>query len=467
MMRRWNRIRSTRGDVGIGTLEYVGVITLTAVLIGAVLLSVTSLRAREHASAAACRVAEAFGLGGGCDPTPGRDPEDYVPPEKCVVASDGRDESGSLTVVVTLDSGERWVVEELGDGTYRLTRARDVGVGIGVGVGFDFSVTSDNETYGVGASASASAAVVVGAGESYIARSPEEARRILDHKRNDETKDLWFGDDNLVRSGADWLNERFGGSNQYEQLDPDEWFTEGGLEGQASAGATAIAVTADAEATLAAYLGRKSRKDGTSIDYLRASVGMSGGMEGYGVTSAGYDIYKRFTLDGEATAVVEVERDGDGEPVAFRLRSVTSWNPVGDESYSGAGGIDGNPSYTEQVVEIPLESAADRRLATRVMHTVGIPYYPGVTDTVDVEQALLDRFDPVGLGTELGQAAMDRGYVYEQTYTMSRNTDAVNAQGKYVVELGVNVTAVESRRATTGYRYYDGTGFVERPECVV
>ncbi|UZN02146.1 hypothetical protein [Cellulomonas sp. S1-8] len=471
MMRRFNRARggALRGDAGVGTLEYIGIITLAAVLITALLLSVTSLRAREHVAAAACAIAEAFGQGGGCGtgPDENRDPEDYIPPEECVVSSNGQDDSSSVTVVVTVEGGERWVIEQLGDGTYRLTRAREGGIGIGVGVGFDVSVTNDNETYGVGATADASAAIVVGGGESYIAKTPEEAQRILDHKRNDETKDLWFGDDNPLRDGADWVNEHLGGSNEYEQLDPDEWFLEAGIEGEASAGATALVATADAEATLEAYLGRTSRKDGTSTDYLRASMGISGGLEGHAVTASGYDIYKQFTLDGEAAAVMEVDRDEDGNPVAFRIRSVTSWNPVGDESYSGAGGIDGDPSYTERVVEIPLETAADRELATRVMHAAGVPYYPGITDSVDVPQALLDKLDPAGLGEELGGVAANRGFIYEQTYTTSSNEDAVNAQGKVGVELGLNVASIESTRSTTGYRYYDGTGFVDRPECVV
>ncbi len=470
-MARWRRVRDSglRGDAGVGTLEYVGIVTIAAVLITAVLLSMSSMNVEQHARAAACRVMEAFGQGGGgCDaPGADRDPADYVPPEACVVSSNGRDESGSLTVVVTVEGGERWVIEELGDGTYRLTRAREGGVGIGVGVGFDVSVTNDNATYGVGATADASVAVVVGGGESYIARTADEARRILDHKRNDETKDFWFGDDNPLRDGADWVNEQLGGSNEYEQLEADEWFVEAGVEGDASAGVNAIAVSADAEAYLEMYLGRTSRKDGTSTDYLRADMGIGGGMQGHTVTGAGYDLYKQFSLDGSMGAVMEVDRDADGNPVAFRIRSVTSWNPVADESYSGPGGIDGDPTYTERVVEIPLETAADRRLATRVMHAAGVPYYPGVTDTVDVPQTLLDRFNPVDLGVELGTAAADRGYIYEQTYSTWSNTDGVNAQGKVGVELGLNLESVESSRSTSQYRYYDGTGMVDRTECVV
>ncbi|MBO0899746.1 hypothetical protein J1G42_07190 [Cellulomonas sp. zg-ZUI222] len=468
-MRRWRtaRERALQGDAGIGTLEYIGIITIAAVLITAVVLSLTSMRPADQASAALCRIMEAFGQGGGCDPTPGRDAEDYVPPEECVVSSHGQEDNASVTVVVTVEGGEQWVIEQLGDGTYRLTRAREGGLGIGVGVGFDVSVTNDGQSYGLGATADASAALVVGGGESYIVHSADEARRVLDHKRNDETKDLWFGDDNPLRDGVDWLNEELGGSNEYEQLDPDEWFVEGGVEGEASAGANAIIGSAGAEAFLEAYVGRTHRKDGTSTDYLRADMGIGGGLQGHGVTASGYDIYQQFTLDGSMAAVMEVDRDEDGNPVALRIRSVTMWNPVGDNSYSGPGGIDGDPSYTERVVEIPLETTADRRLATRVMHAAGLPYYPGITDSVDLPQTLLDRFDPVALGRELGEAAADRGYIYEQTYTQWENEDGVNAQGKVGLELGLAIESIESGRSTTGYRYFDGTGMVDRAECVV
>ncbi|MCC2335877.1 hypothetical protein [Cellulomonas wangsupingiae] len=469
-MRRWRkaRERALQGDAGIGTLEYVGVITVAAVLIAAVVVSLTSMRPGDHAQAAMCRIMEAFGQGGDCSTVPGgRAPGDYVPPEECVVSSNGREENGSITVVVTLDSGERWVIEQLGDGTYRLTRAADVGVGMGVGVGFDVSVTNDGQTYGVGATADASVSLVVGGGESYIAKSAEEAKRILDHKRNDDTKDFWFGDDNPLRDGVDWVNEELGGSNEFEQLDPDEWFVEGGVEGEASAGVNAIAGSVDAEAFLEAYVGRTNRKDGTSTDYLRADMGIGGGLQGHGVTPTGNDIYQQFTLDGSMGAVMEVDRDEDGNPTAFRIRSVTSWDTVADESYSGPGGIDGDPSFTERVVEIPLDSAADRRLATRVMHAAGVPYYPGITDSVNVSQTVLDRFNPADLGRELGVAAADRGYIYEQTYTTGSTEDGVNAQGKVGLELGLSAETIDSTRATTDYRYFDGTGMVDRAECVV
>ncbi len=171
-------------------------------------------------------------------------------------------------------------------------------MGIGVGVGFDFSATVDDQTYGLGATAKANVALVGGGGESYIATSEEQARNILDHKRNDETKDALVGDDNPVRDGVDWLNDKLGGSNKYEHLDPDEWFVEAGVEGAASAGASTPLGTAGAEAAIEAYLGRTNRADGTSTDYLRAEMSIGGGLQGRGPNAQGYDTFVQLTAEG-------------------------------------------------------------------------------------------------------------------------------------------------------------------------
>ena len=342
--------------------------------------------------------------------------------------------------------------EALGDGTYKLTRARSGGVGIGVGVGFDFSATVDSQTYGLGATAKANVALVGGGGESYIATSEEQARNILDQKRNDETKDSLVGDDNPVRDGVDWLNDKLGGSNKYEQLDPDEWFVEAGIEGEASAGASTPLGTVGAEAAIEAYLGRTNRADGTSTDYLRAEMSIGGGMEGRGPNAQGYDTFINYTAEGSAGAVIEVDRDKDGNPVTFRIKSVLMGNATGDSSYSGP--VEDDPEYTERTIDIPLDSAAGRQTAARVLQAAGVPYYPGITDSVDIPQIAQDKLDPTTLGRELGALAAARGHISEQTYTLGTSEDGFNAEG----ELGVQWACRTARSPAAGPRRTTGTG---------
>ncbi|NUU18160.1 hypothetical protein HP550_12965 [Cellulomonas humilata] len=458
------RRRAPRSDDrGAGTLEYIGVVAVVAALVGALVLGFANSHYGENLSAQLCKITSAVD-GGSCPvPPTERAPEDYVPPDACVVSSNGEESSTGLTVVVDVQGGETWLIEKLGDGTYRLTRARSGGVGIGVGVGFDFSATVDSQTYGLGATAKANVALVGGGGESYIATSEEHARNILDQKRNDETKDSLVGDDNPVRDGVDWLNDQLGGSNTYEQLDPDEWFVEAGIEGEASAGASTPLGTVGAEAAIEAYLGRTDRADGTSTDYLRAEMSIGGGMEGRGPNAQGYDTFINYTAEGSAGAVIEVDRDKDGNPVTFRIKSVLMGNATGDSSYSGP--VEDDPEYTERTIDIPLDSATGRQTAARVLQAAGVPYYPGITDTVDIPQIAQDKLDPTALGRELGALAAARGHISEQTYTLGTSEDGFNAEGDLGVQLGLSHSSITSSRSTSDYRYWDGTEMTDRAGC--
>jgi len=455
-----------RGDRGVGTIEYLGIIVLAALLITALVVGVVNSRYSERLAAALC---ELTSLGEGSCEMPSdiaRAAEDYVPTEPCIVSSNGNDSSGKLTVVVTLESGEQWAIDRLGDGTYQLTRAADGSVGIGVGVGFDLSATLDNEKFGVGAYANAAVALALGGGDSFVATSSEEAMQILQAQQQDDTKDAIFGDDNVVRDGADWLNEAFGGSNDYEDAEPDEWFVEGGFVATGTAGSTAITGSLDATAAVEAYVGRTDRKDGTSTDYLRAEMSIGGGLAGWGPDASGNDSYINYTAEGSAGAVIEIDRDADGNPTTFRVTSVLMANATGEQSFSGDAGIDSDPSFTERTISLPLETAADRALASRVLQASGIPYYPDVTEGIDVPQAAVDKVNPIGLGTSLFAAASDRGHLYEQTYTTTTDESGFNAEGKLGLELGLAGSSVDSTRTTTGYTYWDGRAMVDRADCV-
>ncbi|MCL3859925.1 hypothetical protein [Actinotalea sp. K2] len=452
-------------DRGVGTLEYVGIVAVAALLVAALVLGVTATRYQEHLQVALCEI---ISLGqGDCGAVAAQDraPEDYIPDTPCVVGSQGNDSNEKVTVVVTLESGERWAIDELGDGTYRLTRATDGSLGIGVGVGFDLSATIDSERFGAGAYANVSAAVAAGQGESYIATSPEQARHILGAKRQDEVKDLWFGDDNIVRDGADWLNEALGGSNDNERREPDEWFVEGGIELAGTAGVTAITGSADATATVDAYLGRTERRDGTSTDYLRAEMAINGGLTGWGADPDGTASYVQVTAEGAAGAVIEIDRDANGNPTTFRMTSILMGNATGEQSSSGASGISDAPEYTEQTLSFPLQTAADRELATRIMHGAGVPYYPGVTEGVDVARIATDRLSPTSLSRDLFASASERGHITTESYSLATGENSFNAMGKVGVELGLAGSSIDTTRTATGSQYWNGRAMVDRAGC--
>ena len=108
------RRRAPRSDDrGAGTLEYVGVVAVVAVLVGALVLGFANSHYGENLSAQLCKLTSAVD-GGSCPvPPTERAPEDYIPPDACVVSSNGEESSSGLTVVVDVQSGETWLIEKL------------------------------------------------------------------------------------------------------------------------------------------------------------------------------------------------------------------------------------------------------------------------------------------------------------------------------------------------------------------
>ena len=50
--------------------------------------------------------------------------------------------------MVTFSTGEQWQVDQLSDGTFRVTRGTSNGVGAEVGIGFNVSATANGNDYG-------------------------------------------------------------------------------------------------------------------------------------------------------------------------------------------------------------------------------------------------------------------------------------------------------------------------------
>lgn len=454
------RGRSARSDAenGAGTLEIVGVVVVAAVLVAAVVAAIIrsdpAIQARVEQ--AICEILSAGDAGDCGAPVEVRLPEDYVPPAQCVVAGDGAATSGGFSLVVTVEGGETWFIEELGDGTYRLTRAGSVDVGAGVGVGFDVSATWDDHTYGLALYANASAMIATEQGDVFYADSREMADAILAQQRTSDTKDSLLGP---LRGPWDSIQGHIpgvGDPGEYENLEPDEWWVEGGLELNGSAGAVALWESAEVEGQVGAYLGTTQRADGTSSDYFRAHMSGSGSAEAWFEDGQGVAV-----IEGEAEALVELDRDADGNVVALRLTSAL----MGNADAGFRDNLDA-PTYTERTVQIPIETEADRDLAHRTLQTLGIPYVPGISEDfspADMAARPLDLFDTA---EEFGEVARERGYVYEEVYTLDTNERGGNFDAKLIAELGLSGEHITSQRQLVDYRYWDGVEMAQREGCV-
>lgn len=465
-------MRRLRGDRGAGTLENLGVVTIAAILVLALVAAFVGFRYGDHLAAAFCRLAAAFdgSSGSSCSVPVERSADDYVPPEPCIVASSGGDNSASVSFVVTLEGGEEWLVEELGDGTFRLTHVGKGGAGIGVGIGVGGTVTIDDQTYGASATAEADIAIGIAGGETFYVDSREAAMELLTQQRQDSTKDAILGDGGPFRWVYDKAAGALGDDLEGEQRAPDEWFVEGGFygsaEAQASGGLPGLNVDASTDAAIEAYLGRTERADGTSTDYLRAEMSIDANISGNTPDAQGYDAFMVAGAGGEMSAVIEIDRDENGEPVAMRMVSAVGGYADADTAYSQHTLDDLESSITQRTIQIPLETSADRDVAARLLQTMNVPYVPGVTDPSDIGMAAWTPDSFRELTTDLGQLASERGYLYEQEYSTTSTTDfGVDVDVELGARAGVSGSTVSDSRTTTGYRYWNGQEMVERTGC--
>ncbi|UZN02149.1 hypothetical protein [Cellulomonas sp. S1-8] len=451
-------------DEGAGTVEYIGILTIGALLVTAVLVALPALDPAARARTLACQIADAFsgGDGGGCASSGERGPEDFIPPEQCVYIADGAGWQGSIAVGVQVDGGGTWLIEELGDETFRLTRGSEAGVGAEVGVGFDVSWQDGERQYGLGASAGAAGTLVGSDAEVFLAQDRDEVDRILAAQSTDDVKSGLLGDDSIARNLWDDLF----GSAPEEHLEPVETIHAAGLEVNASAGALLGVAPAEAEVTGGIYVGWVERADGTRTDsWSAASDGTAmaafpTGTDRY--DPASMDDYQVATASYAGSASFEVDRDADGNPVAIRTVTVG----MGHADTAEISGDDLTlPTYTETRVQMPLETAADRELAARIADGLGI-HVAGINDDTlgfgspDTLFGLGDSF------ASMAEEAKQRGHYWVQEYTQETTVDrGGNVDAKWVLEAGLSGSYYETARVGTGYEYWNGQDFVSRSGC--
>jgi hypothetical protein len=457
---------------GAEAIEHIGLIVIVAILIAALVAAFLAAGLQETVAAQLCRFFNTItgqstascGTGGV------RSAEDHKPPQPCVVSSIGGGSGARVSVfIVTAEGGATWTIEELSNGEYVVTLEGEGGLAASGSVGARVSVTVDDKTYGDGVFIGVDKGVRIAGGQSFNAPSLDAAYEIIAQQTQDTVKDIYtFGGNNFFRDGVDKFLSIFGDDQEYEKLEPDEWFVEGGVSlsayGDGGFRLPGMGAYAGSELEGGVFAGSTHRRDGTRTDYLEVEVSGSGNVGG----SAGY-----YSLDAgasfEGSALVEIDRDANGDPTAMRL--VYSYG--GSAEYEGSGqagaGVNG---FTARTVEIPLDSESSRAVAGNLLRSMAIPYVPGLTDLGDPNSPTIPI---VGFGPALDDfydLAYERGYVSEQDYTKDTTTDfglQADLSIPYAVKVGggFGVEATHTEMLSTGARYATGPGeWVEMPECV-
>ncbi|QNN49226.1 hypothetical protein H9L10_13515 [Phycicoccus endophyticus] len=231
-------------------------------------------------------------------------------------------------LAVTVGGTERWLVEELSDGTYRVTRGTGAEVSAAAGVGFNVTGTWDDKEYGAEASASAGGGVSFGEGEVYNLPNEQAVQDLMYAHYADIALDTVVGDEdyeipltgwhvpNPIRWGSDQVTDLAGVPDLPES---DETYYEGGASASAQASATLIAANADANVGVQALLGTKVGKDGSTTTYYSALV--SGGINAgtWGGDGKGETVYAEAAASGQVDAGISIDRDAAGEVTSISV----------------------------------------------------------------------------------------------------------------------------------------------------
>jgi len=421
---------SRRPDRGQGSLESVGVVAVAALLVAALgtVMIQASPAVADKAAWGFCKVTT-LGMGDCAEPDDLSADDDRIPPQPCTVSSSSGGYDVSISYVVTLETGRQFVVEELSDGTYRVTAIGTGGVGIGVGPGVDLSLTVNEDSYGVTAIANADVLLGYEGGETWYADSLDDANSILQGQVALEVADTLTGGSGLVSTGKDLLDTILGATgNEPTSSRPDEVFFQAGAEANAGAGVSAIILNMGAKGAADAYLGLRTTPDGFTA-YYEAEADIDFNLfhiPGFGETSEG----------GKASRLFEIDYDDEGNPTAARLTTGSYWESVeGDWDDREAAQV----NYTEAVFELPIENDQDLQIALGTLAPGG-------------DQAFLD-------------AASSHGYVSSNTYKDDGLTLGVNANGSLLGKLGGSVSGGNTTRELTDASYWNGTEMVDRPGC--
>lgn len=452
-------------DDGAGSIELIGILTIAALLVTTVLVSVRALDAKGHTSAALCAITRAFGIGG-CDSDGApRSPEDYLPPEQCVLTADGGSVGVSASALLTGGANGDWLIEQLGDGTYRLTRGAGLEGGASVGIGFDVSVTGDGHRYGVGASAGAGAAATFKGGEVFHVTSLDEAKKVLTSRNVDTVKDAVVGDGGPGRWVVDKVHGIWGDTSN-ERRTPDEVYVAGGLKGEGSAVLNATLGNAGAQASVEQVLGVRTRPDGSSTAYFSSAASLSGDLQGIEPGPVpGRGTYAELSGRLEGEYVLEVDYDKNGKATALTVRSTYVVDGTSESGHASRADFADPDVVNEIAFSLPLRDAADRRLAAGTLHAAGIPWVPGVSDGVDLGAYALDRLTPWDSITKFGVAAMQDGQVWRQASTRESSEYGINFDAELLAKVGVSANLTTTQRRIQSYEYWNGQEFASRPGC--
>jgi len=421
------RLDRERGAV---TAEYSGAIVIAVLLVAALLLAFGSGGAvSERLKYVIC---QAISFGQGDCQAPGAtaaqvDP--HKPTVACVRSTSADTNAVEVGVGVFAAKGGGTVrVEEMSDGTFRVSAEGVAGVGVTVGEGGSATVTINDKTYGVAGEVSATALVTGTGGLTWVVDGSTNATRLKDFLT--EKRDLsTLGPVGTVAGVAEesgramW--EFISGDKRYQPPAPTEIYGEAGVRAEAGMNALAepSSPSASASASVEAATAIGSRfnfKTGAKTVYYtyqvagEADLGVDAGSVTAGASASGsVEVLLAVTLDPDGNPV-EVTATGQAAgDVKAQVEGLFRGEPVGLT-------VNGGRLYSASVELTGPETAS---IATDLLRATGIvPADRNVAQQAGHASDALDTFL---------QAARERGVVTRQDLATDKVTPfAIQASGE-------------------------------------
>lgn len=315
--------RRLRGQEAATTSEYVGVVAVVVVLVGALIVNNPvglGQTIQSSIQAAFCRIMTAVDSGpcapGGGDPA---EVDDAVyRPDPCVVSSRERDTQGTIEALffeVGRDRGFLW--EEKSDGSVELTLLVKARGGVAAEVGGEGGITYEGVDYGVEASAEADAVMAAETGKTWVFEGPdgvEHAEQVVDWIQREHAEDNSTTPIQTINTAVEHITG---------EPDPPvhtREFVAGGVAASTKAGATGLGLAAEIGVQSVIMIGTDytvnaaGRHTRERDEYYEVSLGggVAGSVGPFGIGAAG---------DKEVAVILSYDRDD--EPVDLTIVDTT------------------------------------------------------------------------------------------------------------------------------------------------
>ena len=445
------------------SLEQVGLLLIAAMLVGALVVVLTQRTpVADSARQAVCTI---LNLGQGACGSSGQEdsaqrPE---PTQPCTVTGASGNVHGQVSVsVVTLENGRQFQIEQLSDGTYRLTFSKGEGAGVEVGVGGGMSLTVADRTVGNQLSADAGAGLSLTEGEVYHAKDEAEMRDIVEAHIADVAKDELVAESGPVRWVTDKVTEGTGLTKALPEA--DETYYEGGFSVNASA-QVVNAGKGNAGVTAAQAVGYREGADGSKTFYLKSDVTGEAGLHGLGVDTEGLDL-KGGGVSGSMEMVTAVTIGPDGEVASIDATVTASGESSGLATAAFTGEIDSadidNTTGRSTVFQasLPMDSQTNQVAGWSFLASQGVKSVGGVTSmvalpaTVPVDQNYFSQVRSTGSLTQ-------QGYDIDSSTPLAGNGGG--KAGPIAIAGAVDVSS--QTVDLTDAQYWDGSRMSEWTSC--